>query len=100
MKMWGRNIFSHSKINKPTEAHPLPMFRLQTDLQFHAHLDNIMLRWVVLVAVGEHEAHISCEAVGVPVLPPVQLFLRGGGGREEKRGEGREKRGEWRERKK
>lgn len=48
-----------------------------TNLQFHAHLDHIVLGRVVLVAVGEHEPHISCKPIGILVFPIVHLFLKG-----------------------
>lgn len=45
-------------------------------LQFPCHGDHVMIRWVVLVAVGEHDSDISAELLGVSVLSLIHLPLR------------------------
>ena len=44
-------------------------------LDFHTHLNDIMLRGVVLVAVGEHQPHISGKLRSTVVLTILKLFL-------------------------
>ena len=44
-------------------------------LNFHTHLDDIMLRGVVLVAVSEHQPHISGKLRSAVVLTILKLFL-------------------------
>ena len=52
------------------------------NLQFPAHLDNIMLWRIVLVAVREHQSDVCCELTPAVVLALLQLCLQGLGRRE------------------
>lgn len=44
-------------------------------LQLASHLDDVVLRRVVLVAVGESEANICCKLTWIFVLPVFKAFL-------------------------
>lgn len=44
-------------------------------LQLPCHAYNIMVRWVVLVAVGEHESDIASKLLSVPVFTTVHFPL-------------------------
>lgn len=45
-------------------------------LEFSGHGHHIMIRGVVLVAVGEHQSHISRELLGVVIFSAVHLPLK------------------------
>lgn len=44
-------------------------------LQLPCHRDHIVIRWIVLVAVGEHESDVAGELLSVSVLSTVHLSL-------------------------
>lgn len=45
-------------------------------LEFSGHCHHIVIRGVVLVAVGEHQSNISGELLGVEILSPIHLPLK------------------------
>lgn len=47
----------------------------QAYLQLPCHAHNIVVRWVVLVAVGEHKPDITSKLLSVPVFTTVHLPL-------------------------
>lgn len=47
----------------------------QAHLQLPCHAHNIVVRWVVLVAVGEHESDVAGKLLRVPVFTTVNLPL-------------------------
>lgn len=65
-------LHTHPPHLKPHPPHLAPH---PPHLQFQAHLDDIMIRRVVLVAVSEHQTDISLKFLRIAVLSILHLFL-------------------------